>query len=447
MHDIPGCPKPKRYHRLLYDPCLSGAACGKERPTVARAGDTQGTRGLAYTTRLQKAVGNAIREVLIKNSKLKHRIHVGKGTRKSQKEYWQDEAENKTEERQQDCDILSHAIDIDRDPDLKQVLEMASEEDLKELYDCLHAVSVFSPVAKSMVLTDLQRSDLETADRIDIELHIESRFRFLAADARHLLHPIRRHDETHLARMAHGWPSYRDTLLDIRRQLQVPCSNTLDTVDLEVEIFLHLLSEHGDYVRHTAGRQKQGGQSPSHAAADRGTTNQEEDNQSDTKSYKQSSTSTLRQSKGGPWAQSSVFRLFQRSVVSPLSFGFRKSLLPTLAKTATTLALTKTQVNVIRNLGSIVMKRAAYHKALAFVHAGTSEIGKRMAIETAKQRLFGAVVQYTLWRQIFAFVGPMLWISTAWDLTKMSVGTDYARLTRTVFCMAQIRLLRTRGWH
>lgn len=48
--------------------------------------------------------------------------------------------------------------------------------------------------------------------------------------------------------LGRGWrPSYRNVLLAVRKELNVPCSSKLSTEDLEAEIFLHLLR---DYSRH-----------------------------------------------------------------------------------------------------------------------------------------------------------------------------------------------------
>jgi hypothetical protein len=46
-----------------------------------------------------------------------------------------------------------------------------------------------------------------------------------------------------------GWrPSYRSVLLGVRKRLGVRCSGKLATEDLELEIFIHLLSEYSRYV-------------------------------------------------------------------------------------------------------------------------------------------------------------------------------------------------------
>ncbi|KAM0980245.1 hypothetical protein ACFX13_016241 [Malus domestica] len=61
---------------------------------------------------------------------------------------------------------------------------------------------------------------------------LESRFLFLAADARSTIR---------------GWrPSYRNVLLTVRKELNIPCSSKLSTEDLEAEIFLHL-EESGNF--------------------------------------------------------------------------------------------------------------------------------------------------------------------------------------------------------
>ncbi|KAK6921369.1 hypothetical protein RJ641_015047 [Dillenia turbinata] len=118
------------------------------------------------------------------------------------------------------------------DPELRSVLELASDSELYELENILYGRSLFSPLLKSMmhgadrdhlVLED----DLEERDNFIAEL--ESRFLFLAADARSTLR---------------GWrPSYRNVLLGVRKKLKVPCSCKLSTENLEAEIFLHLLQD------------------------------------------------------------------------------------------------------------------------------------------------------------------------------------------------------------
>ncbi|GAB2225402.1 hypothetical protein Droror1_Dr00006194 [Drosera rotundifolia] len=114
------------------------------------------------------------------------------------------------------------------DYELRKVLELATYSELYELERILFGPSYFSPLIKSiwggaefdhiMIEEDLQERD-------NFIEALESRFLFLAADARSTLR---------------GWrPSYRNVLLDVRKKLNVPCSSKLPTEDLEVEIFVH----------------------------------------------------------------------------------------------------------------------------------------------------------------------------------------------------------------
>ncbi|KAG4137339.1 hypothetical protein ERO13_D07G065800v2 [Gossypium hirsutum] len=116
------------------------------------------------------------------------------------------------------------------DPELRVVLELATDEELYELQRILFGPSYFSPLLKSI----LNKDDVEdmmieenVEERDAFIAGLESRFLFLAADARSTLR---------------GWrPSYRNVLLSVRKKLNIPCSSKLSTEDLEAEIFLHLL--------------------------------------------------------------------------------------------------------------------------------------------------------------------------------------------------------------
>lgn len=388
------------------------------------------THSTRYTA-VHKALRRAVRRVLVNNSNLNYgRVLKRKDVVEDvdgiqQQDSLDDLMEEEREGESPVTGLEDESSSTGRDPDLAQVLELSSDGELLELYECLHSTSLFSPIGKSLYIAGdgvaVSAGKKVVHTREDLELYIESRFRFLAADAQHVFHAA------HTGDQMSQWPSYRDTLIDLRQRLGVPCSPRLATTDLETEIFLHLLSEHGEYVqKHHGGMQ--------------GFIDQEEDEESCHGNRSDGDGMTV----SGERRQS-LRDILRASIVSPLSIGYR-DLVPTLTKTLATVALTRVQVTMIQNLGRIVLQRAAHHKALAFIYAGSRELGKRMAVETAKQRMMGAVVQYTALRQIFTFVGPMLWLSTAWDLTKMSLGTDYARLSRTVFMMAQIRLVKTRGW-
>ncbi|PSS08382.1 DNA ligase [Actinidia chinensis var. chinensis] len=119
------------------------------------------------------------------------------------------------------------------DPELRSVLELATDSELYELERILFGPSYFSPLLKSItkpVDVDYFMIEEDPKERDDFIAILESRFLFLAADARFTLR---------------GWrPSYRNVLLGVREKLKVPCSSKLSTEDLEAEIFLHLLQEY-----------------------------------------------------------------------------------------------------------------------------------------------------------------------------------------------------------
>ncbi|XP_021725107.1 uncharacterized protein LOC110692420 isoform X2 [Chenopodium quinoa] len=118
------------------------------------------------------------------------------------------------------------------DSELRAVLELATNSELLEIEKILFGPSYLSPLLKSLSNgIELDRfmieEDFEQREHF-IEV-LESRFLYLAADARSTLR---------------GWrPSYRNVLLDVRKELKIPCSKKLSTDDLEVEIFIHILGE------------------------------------------------------------------------------------------------------------------------------------------------------------------------------------------------------------
>ncbi|KAL6493472.1 hypothetical protein OROGR_032251 [Orobanche gracilis] len=119
------------------------------------------------------------------------------------------------------------------DPELRSVLQLATDAELYEVERILFGPSYFSPLLKSII----KKADVEHImigedpdEREDFISKLESRFLFLAADAQSTLR---------------GWrPSYRKVLIGVRKKLKVPCSSKLSVEDLEIEIFLHLLQEY-----------------------------------------------------------------------------------------------------------------------------------------------------------------------------------------------------------
>ncbi|XP_057247374.1 uncharacterized protein LOC104901373 isoform X2 [Beta vulgaris subsp. vulgaris] len=118
------------------------------------------------------------------------------------------------------------------DPELRAVLQLATNSELFEIERILFGSSYMSPLLKSInspVEFDRFMIEEDFEEREHFIEVLESRFLYLAADARSTLR---------------GWrPSYRKVLLDVRKELKIPCSTKLSAEDLEVEIFIHLVGE------------------------------------------------------------------------------------------------------------------------------------------------------------------------------------------------------------
>lgn len=66
--------------------------------------------------------------------------------------------------------------------------------------------------------------------------------------------------------------------------------------------------------------------------------------------------------------------------------------------------------------------------------------------QVAKEGVTAAASRYAAARSLLGLLGPLMWASTALDLALVSVGTDWSRVVKAVFALAQIRLLRTYGF-
>lgn len=273
------------------------------------------------------------------------------------------------------------------DKDLIKVLELATDDELEALHKILFGLSVLSPVIKSVdrSIEDLPKNSNLAEDRALRLRRLERRFRYLAADA--------------LGTLQGKWPSYRECLLNMRTHLGVACSSRLATHDLEAEIFLHLV------------------ESQSIGNAD--------DRLLQTKFGSYSSNATI-----NPSADSSsriersvkaALESLENGLVGSLQFG-ASELLPAISKVGVTFAITRLWNNAAVKLATLRASTAAYSVG------GASVLGAVLA------------------RSMLSFVGSTLWISTAFDLARISIGTDYGRIVRAVFLLAQIRLIRTSGW-
>ncbi|CAN6465663.1 unnamed protein product [Victoria cruziana] len=289
------------------------------------------------------------------------------------------------------------------DPELRSVLELATDGELSEIGSILYGRSYFSPLLKSIAYGDNVDDVMpeEAGEGREAIVHLlESRFFFLAADARETLR---------------GWrPSYRDVLLDLRKKLRVSCSATLTTGDLEAEIFLHVLQEFPSE------------EMPRFSF---------------------------------PWQNSRFSNCYAYTdeqlgatqwKVDALRVGAEELKLIFL-KGGGMLTLTKIYQLLRRSLsGKLLLNAANYQIKYEAIKKGGQlaavSLESRVALLAAKKGLASAASRYFGLRSMMMLIGPLLWGTFLADIVIQMIGTDYARILRAVYAFAQIRLTRTHGW-
>ncbi|KAJ8753701.1 hypothetical protein K2173_026377 [Erythroxylum novogranatense] len=282
------------------------------------------------------------------------------------------------------------------DPDLRSVLELATDSELYELKKILFGASYFSPLLKSMTSSsdlDYPMIEQDLEERENFIVALESRFLYLAADARSALR---------------GWrPSYRNVLLAIRKKLEVPCSNKLSTEDLEAEIFLHLVK---DYASEESG----------------------------------TFPGLWGTSKASNGQVSLELGLSQQKVqaFAALKLGVAE-LQSMILKGGGVFTLAKLYQLVGRKLtGKVFVEAANYQMKQELMKKGGQlaaiNLESRAALLAAKQGLTGAASRYLGFRSIMSLLGPMMWGMFLADVVIQMLGTDYARILRAIYAFAQV---------
>eukprot|EP00262_Sarcandra_glabra_P007333 TRINITY_DN20052_c0_g1_i1.p1 TRINITY_DN20052_c0_g1~~TRINITY_DN20052_c0_g1_i1.p1 ORF type:complete len:371 (+),score=36.46 TRINITY_DN20052_c0_g1_i1:183-1295(+) len=290
------------------------------------------------------------------------------------------------------------------DPELRSVLELATDSELFELEKILFGPSYFSPLLKSIssrAEVDYIMDEPDHEEREEFIEHLESRFLFLAADARSTLR---------------GWrPSYKNVLLGVRRKLRVPCSSKLSTEDLEVEIFLHLLQEYSSEETNAIRSLWE--------------------------------CSKFSNSYGGLELGLSQWKVH---AVAALKFGAGE-LQSMVIKGGGMLTLAKIYQLLARRLsGKMLLEAANYQIKHEAIKKGGQfaaiNLESRTALLAARQGLAYAASRYLGLRSLMMLIGPVLWGTFLADVVIQMLGTDYARILRAIYAFAQIRLTRTYGW-
>ncbi|XP_072979240.1 uncharacterized protein [Typha angustifolia] len=290
------------------------------------------------------------------------------------------------------------------DPELRLVLELASDCELLELEGILFGPSYFSPLLKSVTSRqdadyDMDLDDIEERD-IFIS-NLESRFFYLAADARSVIR---------------GWrPSYRSVLLGVRKKLSVPCSSKLSTADLEVEIFLHLLKEYSSQQT-----------DPISFLWD------------DSRPSRNNATLEVGLSK---------WKVLADAALRVGAKEFQKIFL----KGGGVLTLEKIYQLLAKRLsGKMLLEAANYEIKNELIKRGGQlaavNLESRAGLLAARQGLAHAASRYLGLRSLMMFLGPLMWGTFLADVVIQMLGTDYARILRAIYAFAQIRLTRTNAW-
>ncbi|CAD6219017.1 unnamed protein product [Miscanthus lutarioriparius] len=285
------------------------------------------------------------------------------------------------------------------DPELRLVLELATDEELMEVEEILYGTSYFSPLLKSIARRPnsdgvVVLDDIEERDHFISKL--ESRFLYLAADARSIIRRWR--------------PSYRDVLLRVRKKIGVRCSSKLCTADLEAEIFLHLVDEYSSHKKDRLSFPWDKQKSPKE-------------------------TSSLG---ANNW-----------KVLTDVAWRIgTKGMESTFLKGGSALTLKTIYESLASRLSGKLLKEAAnYEIKKELVKQGgrlaAVNLESRAGLLAARQGLARAASRYVGLRSVMTFLGPIMWGTLLADIVIQMLGTDYARIVQAIYAFAQIRLTRT----
>ncbi len=275
--------------------------------------------------------------------------------------------------------------------ELRAALELATEDELQDLTAILFSRK-FNPL-----------DYVHTPEPIEVQSQghdawldaLEQRFRFLAADGITVLRG--RTDQV----------TYRQALIQVCKYLKIPYSNDLSTIDLEAEVFLHLL---GRVWKKLPEKEKQ--KLTARVQRQLATSQQDE----------------------------------------PLPLSLQRDPLGLLFKGGSALAVTSViQPLLLKQIArQFAMHFATYQVAKqAAIQGGTVATGQfqnYVVLQMARRGMAVNAARYGATRSLFAFLGPMMWAWFFADLGWRAIATNYGRIIPTVFTLAQIRLTRTECW-
>ncbi len=275
--------------------------------------------------------------------------------------------------------------------ELRAALELATEEELQDLTAILFSRK-FNPLDYVHTPEPIEVQSQNHKAWLDT---LENRFRFLAADGITVL----RGRTTQV--------TYRQALIQVCKYLKIPYSDELTTVDLEAELFLHLL---GQVWKKLPANEKQ---------------------KLNEQVQRQLSQSDLKQ---------------------PLPLLLQRDPLGLLVKGGSALAVTSIlQPLVLQQIARqfaihFAKYQVAQQTAIAGSQAAANQFKGYVALQMARRGMTMNAARYGAVRSVFTFIGPVMWTWFFADLGWRAISTNYGRIIPTIFALAQIRLTRAEYW-
>jgi uncharacterized protein YaaW (UPF0174 family) len=275
--------------------------------------------------------------------------------------------------------------------ELRAALELATEDELQDLTAILFSRK-FNPL--DYVHTP-EPIEVQSQDRQAWLNALEDRFRFLAADGMTVL------------RKRTSQVTYRQALIQVCKYLKIAYSHQLATVDLEAEVFLHLL---GQVWKKLPEQEKQ--------------------------------KLTVKVQR----------HLVKSEFKQPLPPLLQSDPLGLIFKGGSAFAVTSVlQPLVLKQIARqfaihFATYQVAKQTAIKGTQAATNQFQNYVTLQIAQRSMTASAARYGAVRSIFAVVGPMMWAWFFADLGWRAIATNYGRIIPTIFALAQIRLTRAECW-
>lgn len=275
--------------------------------------------------------------------------------------------------------------------ELRAALELATEEELQDLTAILFSRK-FNPLDYVQTPEPIEVQSQSRKAWID---SLEERFRFLAADGITVL------------RGRTSQVTYRQALIQVCKYLKIQYSDALTTVDLEAEVFLHLLGQVWKKLPETDKQRL--------------------------------SVRIQRQ-------------LAKSELTAPLPLSLQRDPIGLLVKGGSAVAVTTIlQPLLLKQIArQFALHFASYQVAKeALIQGGaavTTQFQNYVALQMARDGMAVSAARYGIVRGVFAFAGPVMWAWFFADLGWRAIATNYGRIIPTIFTLAQIRLIRTECW-